>query len=637
VKPPDTLASKGRAVEEWTDFHFFRPVGMRIAGAASGTRITADQITIASLVVGLVAGHLFVYDSIGRNAIGLALFIVSDLLDSADGQLARLRGTSTRFGRVLDGFSDGARFLNLYVHLAIRLLLAGGSWPAGILVLAALFSHQHQSSAVDFIKNAFLRFHDRDPDALDLPEHAGTQSDGNSIVRLGRVLYRDYLERQARMFPATVRLARRLRADDLLPSFSTRYTEAQGPVVARCAWIGQNIRFAMLALTAVAGWPAGFLWLTIGPLNLVLVGLIVAHERNARRLLASLPKPARLAAGSRVKRVYRGAIIGLGGIARQSHLPAFLADRRLADRFDIVATVDAGEGVAPFDGLPLLRSMEALRQAGPIDFVDICTPTATHYSLTLEALAAGYHVICEKPVAVTNAEASGVARAARRADRIVMPCHQHRFNPVWRHIAAWLADGAIGRWHLAELSVYRSEADRGSSTAPTPWRGLRDHARGGVLLDHGTHLLYALMDLAGPPATVRSWTGQLLHQSYDVEDTAQLVLEYPDRLATLFLSWAGHKRENRIRIFGERGVIEWHGSALTCEANGIVESLDFTAQSNKTSYAGWFGDLFADFSDALDARSGEEYLTDIARVAAVMEAAYASAASGRSRPVKVPA
>ena len=73
MKQPDALASKGRAVEEWTDLHFFRPIGLRIAGAASTTRITADQITVASLLVGLAAGHLFVYRSWGLNAL-LQLF-----------------------------------------------------------------------------------------------------------------------------------------------------------------------------------------------------------------------------------------------------------------------------------------------------------------------------------------------------------------------------------------------------------------------------------------------------------------------------------------------------------------------------------------------------------------------------------
>src|SRR5439155_1433402 len=106
VKPQNDLSHKGRAVEEWADLHFFRPIGIRIARALQPTGISADQVTLWSLVIGLVAGHLFAYRDRWSNVIGFVLFIVSDIFDSADGQLARLRGSSTRFGRALDGISD---------------------------------------------------------------------------------------------------------------------------------------------------------------------------------------------------------------------------------------------------------------------------------------------------------------------------------------------------------------------------------------------------------------------------------------------------------------------------------------------------------------------------------------------------
>src|SRR6184192_1533377 len=116
VKPQNDLSHKGRAVEEWVDLHFFRPIVIRIA-----------------------------------------LFIVSDIFDSADGQLARLRGTSTRVGRVLDGTSDSLRFINLYFHLIYRLIHAGFWWPGAFLLgMAAGLAHTYQAAAVDFVRNAFL-------------------------------------------------------------------------------------------------------------------------------------------------------------------------------------------------------------------------------------------------------------------------------------------------------------------------------------------------------------------------------------------------------------------------------------------------------------------------------------------------
>jgi predicted dehydrogenase len=96
---------------------------------------------------------------------------------------------------------------------------------------------------------------------------------------------------------------------------------------------------------------------------------------------------------------YRGAIIGLGGVARQSHLPGFRLEPASA-RLEIVAAVDA---VATSDsgGLSLLQHRDALRDL-ELDFVDICTPTASHLELVLWALEQGYHVLCEKPVALSR-------------------------------------------------------------------------------------------------------------------------------------------------------------------------------------------------------------------------------------------
>jgi len=319
---------------------------------------------------------------------------------------------------------------------------------------------------------------------------------------------------------------------------------------------------------------------------------------------------------------YRGAVIGLGGIARQCHLPAY-ALPAAAERLEIVAACDpADRGAAP--GLPVVREPEALAAFGPLDFVDVCTPTCAHVELTVWALEHGYHVLCEKPVAISRAEASRIRDAAARAGRVVMGCHQYRYNPVWRRLARWLNEQAIGRWHLAELDVYRVHADPGASAGAAPWRTRSRESRGGVLLDHGTHLIYQLLDLAGEPDAVHAWTGRLRHREYEVEDSAHLLLEFPGRAARIFLTWAAHRRENRIRFHGERGTIEWSGGVLSLEHDGRVERFDHSAELDKAAYVGWYAGLFASFADAMDAGDAAP-LGDVAAVAGVLEAAYQAA------------
>jgi len=329
------------------------------------------------------------------------------------------------------------------------------------------------------------------------------------------------------------------------------------------------------------------------------------------------------------RRVYRGAVIGSGGIARSAHLPAFRQGPGVRDRVEIVAVVDSAD-VPPVDGLPLLRRLDELERFGPLDFIDVCTPTASHLELVLWGLERGSHVICEKPVALNRAEAAQVAAAARAHSRIVMPCHQYRHNPGWLKVREWLGAGLIGRWHLAEFAVYRQFADPGGGGGggarpdARPWRGTSGASRGGVLLDHGTHLLYQVLDIAGMPSVVHAWTGRLLHRQYDVEDTASLVLAYPDRLAVMFLTWAARHRENRMRFIGDAGTIEWVGGELRLDGSGRTERLDFSRELDKASYWRWFAGLFREFVAALDREEGEgtAQLEDIAQVAAVLELAY---------------
>jgi predicted dehydrogenase len=326
-------------------------------------------------------------------------------------------------------------------------------------------------------------------------------------------------------------------------------------------------------------------------------------------------------------RRYRGAIVGLGQIAERAHLPGFRDHPGAAARLEIVAAVDcAREGSVA--GLPVLPDLDHLEQLGPIDFVDICTPTSSHLPLSLAALERGYHVLCEKPVAVTRAEARRIGSAARAARRHVMACHQHRHNPAWRQARTWLDQGRIGRWHLAEFQVYRLEADRGRPTVEVPWRGRRDQALGGIVLDHGTHLIYQLLDAAGrPPQAVHAWSDRLKHESYDVEDTAQVVFRYPDRLAVLFLTWAAHHRETRIRFVGPAGSIEWRGGLLELVTANETIRLDYTRELDKASYAGWFGELFLTFAAALD-RPGPDptLMADLAGVGGVLEDIYRQSA-----------
>src|SRR2546427_5161964 len=81
-------------------------------------------------------------------------------------------------------------------------------------------------------------------------------------------------------------------------------------------------------------------------------------------------------------RRYRGVIFGSGGIARSAHLPAFLEAPGVRERVEIVGLVDGARDVEPADGIRLLERQDQVAELGPVDFIDICTPTASHVGLT---------------------------------------------------------------------------------------------------------------------------------------------------------------------------------------------------------------------------------------------------------------
>jgi len=336
--------------------------------------------------------------------------------------------------------------------------------------------------------------------------------------------------------------------------------------------------------------------------------------------------------GDRAHRAWTGAIVGVGGVAQGSHLPAF-RDPTVASRLALRCAVDPSPAaVARAGGLTVVPDVGRLAEFPELDFIDIATPSATHPALARWALEHGLHVLCEKPVAARRDEALALVALADERQRVLVPCHQYRFNPVWQRVREWIAGGALGRWHLAEIGVYRTAADLGAGAEDGPWRA-RASDGGGVLVDHGTHLLYTLLDIGGTPARVQAWTGRLLHHDYEAEDTAQVRLDFDAaRAATLFVTWAARRRETRVHVVGDRGAITWVDGALTLERDGGAATYDFSRALDKSAYASWFAELFAGFADTLDEGAdgalARRAHADVVRVATVLEAAFDSARTG---------
>ncbi|MEI5097388.1 Gfo/Idh/MocA family oxidoreductase [Streptomyces sp. PmtG] len=194
----------------------------------------------------------------------------------------------------------------------------------------------------------------------------------------------------------------------------------------------------------------------------------------------------------------RIGMIGAGGIAR-AHLPGWLAlgatvavhtvDRsaeKLADEY-------AARG-HPVTAAPTLDALLADCRA-----VDVCTPTPTHKDLALAAIAAGRHVVCEKPLALRAADAALMADAAEAAGVALHPAHVVRYFPAYAALRAAVARGDLGT--LAVLRLTRAAA----RPRWAPWFG--DPAQsGGVLMDLMVHDLDIARWIAGDVVRVHART-----------------------------------------------------------------------------------------------------------------------------------
>lgn len=141
----------------------------------------------------------------------------------------------------------------------------------------------------------------------------------------------------------------------------------------------------------------------------------------------------------------RWGILGCAGIARKVLIPAIRATTDAT--LHAIASRDAAKAAAwakEFGAAHAYASYEALLADPAIDAVYIPLPNAQHAPWTLRALAAGKHVLCEKPLAATAAEAQKVANAARETGKLVLEAFMYRFHPLTRKIVELVRDDAVG-------------------------------------------------------------------------------------------------------------------------------------------------------------------------------------------------
>jgi predicted dehydrogenase len=195
----------------------------------------------------------------------------------------------------------------------------------------------------------------------------------------------------------------------------------------------------------------------------------------------------------------RFGVVGCGAIATLHQLPAL----RRAPGVDLAAVVDvdaswAGAVARRFGAAAAYGAPEDL--IGRVDAALVATPNATHAEITCALLAGGVHVLCEKPMATTGADAARMLDAAERCGMRLMAAHCLRFSPNLAKLQQIVADGWLGEVIEMRAGIggpYERSARR------TDFRRDKRRAGGGVLVDLGVHLIDLAVWIGGEaPATI---------------------------------------------------------------------------------------------------------------------------------------
>ena len=277
-------------------------------------------------------------------------------------------------------------------------------------------------------------------------------------------------------------------------------------------------------------------------------------------------------------------VIGVGGMGARGHIRSY----HDSPHARIVAVCDADPArareVADRTAIPhAFDDYRALLALKEVDAVAIATPNDSHCAITLAALAAGKHVMCEKPLALTVDDARAMARAAAPTGLGAHVNFGHRYTPAARYVKQLIEEGALGR--IYHCNVTYAQGHLTDPDAPRAWRMHRAVAGTGVLGDLGSHTIdlarwWMGTEIASVTGRLTTFTGERplpgangsrRMAPVDVDDEATWLASFANGAEGAFFTSrnaTGHSNQIRAEIYGsEGGLIYDNGVRETLQAS----------------------------------------------------------------------
>jgi len=264
----------------------------------------------------------------------------------------------------------------------------------------------------------------------------------------------------------------------------------------------------------------------------------------------------------------RFGLIGCGRVSpRHLQSIAELADARLVAVSDVIAS--RVERVAKEHNAVACGDYRQMLERRDIDVVNICTPSGMHAQMSIDALQAGKHVICEKPMAMNLADADRMIAAAKATGKKLCIVLQNRYNPPMLDLRRLVDEGRLGKILLGNATVrwYRPQ-----EYYEDGWHGTLA-MDGGALMNQSVHHIDALQWFIGDVDSVFAHTATLAHKM-QAEDAGVAVIRFKNgALGTVEGSTLTYPEnlEGSVALFGEHGSVKIGGTALNRKSIWKIE------------------------------------------------------------------
>ncbi|MBS4063679.1 MAG: Gfo/Idh/MocA family oxidoreductase [Chitinophagaceae bacterium] len=253
------------------------------------------------------------------------------------------------------------------------------------------------------------------------------------------------------------------------------------------------------------------------------------------------------------------AIIGCGRIA-QRHAEHINNYGKLVAVCDIVKK--KAEDLSLKYGAKPFTSIEEMLTEQNIDVVAVCSPNGLHAPHSIKALNAGFHVICEKPLALTIEECGQMIIAAEKNNKRLFAIKQNRFNPPVQAVKNIIDDGKLGKIYSIQLSCFWNRNDDYYANS---WKGSKN-LDGGTLYTQFSHFIDLLFWMIGDVKNVKAFLGNFAHKGIiEFEDTGVVILEFLNgAIGTINYTVNSYNKnmEGSLTIFAENGTIKIGGQYL---------------------------------------------------------------------------